>query len=354
MHYVITFASVAVIGTYLLASRRTRPKIFVHKGSVFTAIFSLYALVVSLIALNWIGAACAVGFFLVMVIILYARSSVTKAVFESSLNLSCFLSLFVTLFAVIERLLHHSDQLYRCKTVFFNPNYMATVVSTVVIICAYKVITRQGNPVLYYTIAAFNVVSLYLCGSLFAWVNIFIAVAALLFMFHRHQLLSIFLLVAATGCLVIYSKPDLLPRLAESQLTTENRFDIWTVAIKAIVKSPLFGRGFLTYYNIYQNYPGSYPTQHTHSIYLDPLLNFGIIGTALLLVYFVYYYQQLIRCRNLLNNSRISDLIFALTASTMVHGLVDVTILWIQTGLLLGYIMAGLGVEERMLIARHK
>lgn len=292
------------------------------------------------------------GFFLIMVIILYARTCVTKGVFESSLNVACFLSVFITIFAVIERLLSHSDKLYRCKTVFFNPNYMATVVSTVVIICAYKVITKQGNQLLYYIIASFNVVSLYLCGSLFAWVNIFIAVAALLFIFHRHQLLSIFLLVAATGCIVLYSKPDLLPRLAESQLTTENRFDIWGVVIKAILKSPFVGRGFLTYYNIYQSYPGSYPTQHAHSLYLDPILNFGILGTALLLVYFVYYYKKLLLCRNLLNNSRISALIFALTASTLVHGLIDVTILWVQSGLLLGYIMAGLGIEERMLSAQ--
>lgn len=324
---------------------------------MFTAIFSLFALIVSVVFLNWIGAACALAFFLIMVIGLHARSCITKGVFESTLNLACFLSVFITIFAIIERLLPHPNiqtQFYRCKTMFFNPNYMATVISIVVIICAYKVITKQGNQFIYYSIAGFNVISLYLCGSLFAWVNIFIGVAALLFLFHRHQLLSIFLLVAATGCIVIYSKPDMLPRLAESQITTENRFNIWSVAIDAFVKSPIIGRGFLTYFNIFSNYPGSYPTEHAHSIYLDPLLNFGVLGTVLLLVYFVYYYKQLVMCRNLLNNSRISILILALTASTLVHGLIDVTILWVQTGLFLAYIMAGLGIEERMLLSTQK
>ena len=105
----------------------------------------------------------------------------------------------------------------------------------------------------------------------------------------------------------------------------------------------------LTYFNIFKNYPGSYPTTHSHNIFLEPILSFGIIGTVILLVYLLYFYKRVITCHNAQNQIKITALILSLTCAILIHGTTDLTFMWIQTGLLYCLIMGGLGVEERML-----
>ena len=63
------------------------------------------------------------------------------------------------------------------------------------------------------------------------------------------------------------------------------RSNIWETAVKGIQAHPLLGKGPLTYFHIYKQYHG-HPTQHAHSIYLDPILSHGIIGVILAGIYF--------------------------------------------------------------------
>ena len=162
-------------------------------------------------------------------------------------------------------------------------------------------------------------------------------------------MLSILLLLAGTACIVLYCVPELLPRIQDSNITTDNRVVIWRTSLQAIAKSPIFGRGFLTYYHIYSDFPGSYPTTHAHNILLEPILSFGIVGTALMLIPLIYYYRRVILCRNAQNKLNATSLILALSCALVIHGTTDLTFMWIQTGLLYCLIMGGVGIEERML-----
>lgn len=312
--------------------------------------FSLLTAVVALLYQNWLGIACSAVFMMLMIIGLFARSAMTRSLFESSLTLMCLCSVFMTAGAIIEKLIYQpgNPELYRCQVLFYNANYFGTVMSIVIIVCIYKVLTEQGTRPMYYGIAAFNLISIYLCGSLFAWVEILVGVATLFYLFHRHQMLSAFLLVAATFCIVIYCTPTLLPRLQESHLTTEHRLDIWLLSLKAITDTPLFGRGFLTYYHIYQAYSG-YPTTHAHNFILEPLLSFGVIGSGIGVVYFIQYFRKLLICHFTGGDSRVTVLISAVTVAAFVHGTTDVTLMWIQTGLLFVLLLGGLGIAERKL-----
>lgn len=347
--YYLTMAVIVGLSVYLLISPRTRGRIFVHEGSKFLLPFFALTLIVPLLYQNWLGVLCGLGLILILIIGLFVRSAMTRDIFEHMVTLVCLLSVPMTIVAIIEMLLMqpHFDGLYRCFTVFMNPNYFATITGTVIILCGYKVVSHQGHPFLFYGIAAFNLISIYLCGSLFVWVEIFIGVATLLLLMRRHHMLSALLLTAGCFCILLYCFPDLIPRLSESHITTERREEIWITAAKAIGDAPFFGHGVLSYAFVHSNYPGSYSTTHAHSIYLDPLLNFGLVGTALLLIYFVQYYRKILRCIKESACPKIAVLICALTMATLVHGTTDVTILWVQTGLLMILLMGGLGASER-------
>ena len=349
--YYLTAAVIVGLAAYLLISPRTRGRIFVHDGSLFLLPFFALLLIVPAVYGNWVGLAGGVGLMLILIIGLFVRSAMTRDIFEHMVTLVCLLSVPMTIVAIIEKLLMqpHFDGLYRCFTVFMNPNYFATIIGTVIILCGYKVVSHQGHPLLFYGIAAFDLISIYLCGSLFVWVEIFIGVAALLLLLRRHHMLSALLLAAGLFCILLYCMPDLIPRLNQSHITTERREEIWATAIRAIGDAPFLGHGVMSYSFVYHNYPGSYPTTHAHSLYLDPLLNFGLIGTALLLVYFVKYYKKVIFCLKEKSCSKIAILICSVTLAALAHGTTDITILWIQTGLLMVLLMGGLGAAERNL-----
>lgn len=69
---------------------------------------------------------------------------------------------------------------HRIASVFSHPNYFGTIVGTVIIIRAYKILTNQGHKLFLYPGWNGNTVSIYLCKSMFVWVEVFIGVTVLL------------------------------------------------------------------------------------------------------------------------------------------------------------------------------
>ena len=351
--YQFTAVIIALTAVMLLISPKTNRRIFVHRGSRWLLPFFALIIIVPIIYHNWAGLVA--GFFIIFatVIGLYARSAFTVNIYEHTLDIITMLSIPIGLVAILERIFlkvfdpGNKDN-FRCVSVFFNSNYFATVVAIVIIICAYKAGTHQGVQLKYFAIAGLNMVSAYLSGSLFVWVEIFVGVALVFFLLHKHEMVSGLLLGAGLFCFLIYFAPGIfLPRLAESPLTTDRRLDIWTTAIQAFFKTPLFGEGPLTYYHIYSDYPTGFATSHAHNIFLDPLLSYGIIGTAILCVYVVCTLMTLLKCLRLRPDGRITVLICAVVAAAAVHGITDVTLLWVQTGLLFMLVIGGINLAEK-------
>ena len=167
-------------------------------------------------------------------------------------------------------------------------------------------------------------------------------------------MLSLFLLLAGIMCIIIATTPEIIPRLRETSLTTDNRISIWKTSIQAISNSPLFGKGFFTYFHIQPTIEGSYPTQHAHNLFIDSILSYGIIGSLIGLLYFSRFFSNVAKCNEKLRNNKISGFIIALSVAILVHSMIDLTLLWFQTGLLFAIILGGIGVEERRLIRTNQ
>ncbi len=348
--YVFTAIILVILAIYVLVVKEKRQMIFVHPGSKILLIFFAFILIIPCIYQNWIGVVVGIAVFLATMLALFLRSTMTSALYEKILTLICILSLTGTSCAISEKfiipLFYESYRTNRASAAFFYPNYFGTIIGTVIIICAYKVLTRQGPKWFYYMIAFMNVISMYLCQSMFAWVEVFLGVAVLLVILKKHQLLSLWLFCAAIGVFTIFVLDiNIIPRLDDAGLTTLLRFKIWKGAITQIEKTPLLGHGFMSYLYITKDYKNVIP--HAHSIYLDSVMNFGVIGVLLLINYFVHYYKSVIKTCFSEKKTAITSLIIAVTIVALVHGMTDVTLLWIQTLPLFFFVLAGYGSYEK-------
>lgn len=351
--YFFTACIIVAAALYLLINPDTRKRIFVHKGSLMLLPFFALSLIVPIVYKNWLGAAGGLALMLIMILALFFRSAMKKRIYEHVLSLICLYSIPMTVIAIIERVMFQPgtpSYFYRSQAIFFNANYFATIMGTVIVICAYKVITGKGQSIIFYGIAAFSGISIYLCGSLFVWVEIFVGVASFLLLKKRHKMLSMLLFLAGIFCILIYLDVGIVPRISESFITTGRRVEIWSTALGAIKDAPFFGKGLMTYFHVFKDYPGSFPSQHSHNMYIDPILNFGVVGTAFFLVYFINYYKTAFYSRKVDSQGSgkdITSLILSITIAVLVHGMIDITVLWVQTGLLMVILMGGLGVSER-------
>jgi len=293
------------------------------------------------------GAAVILG----LVLGLFIRAVMTGELYERILTLICNTSITSTGVAILELLFNY---IYdgrinrRISSVFFHPNYFGTVVATVIIICAYKILTSKKNRINYIIIGSLNLISLYLSMSMFAWIEVFIGILIMLAVLHRHRLLALWVLAACLGAFLIFGLDlALLPRLSVADVTLRMRQQIWEQAIISIKESPLLGHGFMSYGFLFGVIYGGGLVVHAHNVVIDMLLNFGIIGSLVFSYYFIRYYYDLLK--DWIGNRagrKAHVLIFAVSAAAFVHGMTDITLLWIQTLPLFLIILSGYGREK--------
>jgi len=123
------------------------------------------------------------------------------------------------------------------------------------------------------------------------------------------------------------------PRVENLSWALQDRFIIWETALQGIRDNFLFGQGPLTYRNVYTLYDGQ-QTYHAHNIILDTLLSHGIIGTSLLIYPFSWFFNlwwKLKKDEKLRGQFALHG---SLMAAVIIHGMVDLGILWFQTGFL--------------------
>lgn len=282
---------------------------------------------------------------------LYLKNVMTVILYEYILQLFCVLSLIAVSYAVIEdiatRYFHIGDDVSRFSAMFFYPNYYGTIIGTVIIICAYKILTNREQKFFYYMVTAANAVGMYLCKSIFVWVEVYIGVAVLLLIVRKYRLLALWIGGALLAAFLIFVlNVPIIPRLSEAGTTTMLRVQIWETAIEGIKSSPLIGHGFMSYLFLNKDYYDGRIIPHAHSLYLDMFINIGAIGTVLIMSYFLDYYKKVLRVCFKEKKTRITALILAVTVAALVHGLVDITLFWIQTLPLFIIILSGLGAYE--------
>lgn len=338
---------------YLIKEKRLIQMIRSTPRANYAIVFCVLTGFVALFQGNYLGAGCAVGILAIFLFMFYCRNVIHKSLLKSVLDLCCILSLGCVIYALIEYIVICNRLNFdilslkvanapenRIHASFFNANYYAMMLEFVILICVYKVMQFRylKQAVWYVFVALCNMFILYLTGCRTAWVPFLISVPFMFFINKRYGYLSLSLTAIAGGIGVLYLKPALFQRMTLAK-DFAKRTRIWETAIKGIQAHPVLGEGPLTYFHIYEQY-GGHPTQHAHNILLDPILSHGIVGVLILGVYLGSNLKQVWKLFQSKIDVPLFTLIGAFIITVFLHGMLDYTVYWIQTGFLFLFILS--------------
>lgn len=333
---------------YLLYTKKIISAFKSTPKSKYLVIFMSLTLIVSLFYQNWIGVGCVVLIFIFVSLMLYYRKYINVEVFEFILDMLIALSILWAIYGLYEQMQilqrlgydHFTLKVFsrrenRLNSVFFNANYYAMMIEFIIMMIGYKLFGTKNikKQIYYFIVAGINFFLLYMTGCRTAFITTAVAVLVFLIINKNYRICMLIAIICIIGCIYFAINPQQFPRVEKLIDNFTVRKKIWHAAIEGIKAHPLFGQGPMTYMMIFEKYNG-HVTQHAHSVYLDPVLSFGIIGIATLVPYIVDNCKRLFEVYKKRLNLRYVALVIACIVVILLHGLLDYTIFWVHTGLL--------------------
>lgn len=314
------------------AKRRSRLTLVPRTGWLLA--WAALTVAVGLAHRNFYGIAPALLFFLFIVFALYAATVTEPCLTEAIADLTVAASVAELAAACVQKLLTPS---MRTAAAFYNPNYYGFLCELTFLLCLYAAIRRGGlHACLWYGAGmAASLGGVVLSGCRSAWFAILTGILILLLAMRKYKAffsgLALTLLCSAA---VLLFPSVFVPRASTFGETTSLRVLIWKTAVGAFLKHPLLGEGFLTYHMVTT---GRAHRAHAHDLLLDCLVNFGLIGTALALLFLV---PAMISWAKRAKKEPVCALALGLMAATLIHGITDVPVLGYQTGSMLMILLA--------------
>lgn len=357
--------AVCIVGTliYLCIKKRVTSLIKETPRAWFAIIFCVFTTVTAVCFRNWLGVICGLGLLAVFLYLFFYRSVIRKPLFELLIDICIVCSIFCAFYAVIEyiticRRLDYSILSFkvanspknRIHATFFNANYYAMMLEFIILMCVYRItqIKQLYHAWFYIVVALLNMVILYLTGCRTAWIPFLVTIPWMFLLNKRYGYLGLTFTGMAGGMMLLILKPALFQRITLAE-DFAKRTKIWSTAIKGIQEHPLTGEGPLTYNQIYPLYDG-HPTQHAHNVFLDPLLSHGIIGVLLIGVYLGSNLKEVFRLWQRRYDIPLFSLIVACILTVLIHGLLDYTVFWVQTGVLFLFILSASSIYRHQSI----
>ena len=347
--YFLIFAFNALF-FYLIVSGKIIP---ILKGTPYVKnvlAFTLLIFVVSVFKHNLYGIGVSIIIFEFAMFFMYYRSVINRKLFSRIINLYMIVSIFCFILTILSVLYSKFSMdlkmyefieymaLHRPVSSFFNTNYYATICEFIIIIAMYYFLSNKNknNRLYFLCVSTLAFIVLFLTENRTALPTILIATLVLSLTKNNKKVfafLGIFTVVIVI--LMIFSN-RIFPRYEFIGNSLGTRKEIWDNAIKLFKQTFLFGSGPMAYQNATWV---THPANHAHNIALDVLINFGIVGILVISPLFVGIFKQVysIRKRNLFR------LIIALTVVVVLHGMLDVTILWHQTAYIYFSVLLAVG-----------
>ncbi|MBZ6528185.1 O-antigen ligase family protein [Aerococcaceae bacterium DSM 111021] len=310
------------------------------------SIFIIYVLIVSLINQNYTGVLITLVFFLFAIYFSSYLQWITIERYLKTLNIFVLGSIPVAIYALIVYLAYVFREGYtilyvfqyanvqtRAESTFFNPNYYGLFCIFAINIAMYLLLKsdyakRFKN--YYYASIALNLICILLTASRMVLPTVAVAIVWFIFWTKRSYVWYM-LGVTAIGGIALIVNPDLIPRFSSIAYAFEDRFALWEVGWQIFLSNPLFGRGAMSYMNLYYLYTDK-ADMHAHQLGVNTLADYGILGVIILMLMLKDYTKSIIRLSKELTYRKEFALISTMIVTVIVHGMMDVSILWTQTG----------------------
>ena len=275
---------------------------------------------------NYLGALCFLGILIMLVLALYIRDIMTQKLYDAVYKVLCFGSFLASFVAVFQKIIGLTNNEGRVASVCFNANYYGTLIEIMVILIIYRIFYQKKDIILSVCALILNAMGLILCNCQSAFIGIAFGLWLLLLFTKKYKAFFSLTAVLILAVCFIDKLTFILPRILGFAENLKRRAGIWTASLKEIKNNFVLGRGMLGYLQYYKEYSAP-SAPHCHNLVLDLLSSFGIVGT-LPFVAFV------IKAISKFKNSVYKSVFVCVFLALMLHSLVDVTLMWLQTGLL--------------------
>lgn len=328
-------------------------------------LFLGYSTVISILAQNWMGLVASVGMFLFTIFFLHYQSILSHKFFRLILQFVLFGSVLSAAFASLEHFqivkkfnyafLSPNMQVWhqnRAEVTFFNPNYYGIICCFCIMIAFYLFTTTKLNWLkVFCVIAGFvNLFGLNFTQNRTAFPTII--AGAIIYLFTTIKNWKAFWLsigVFAIGLSFLFSS-DLGVRMGTLDSSMEERISIWDAGMALFKQNPFWGEGPLTYMHSYPRIHAPYH-EHAHSLYIDTILSYGIVGTILLVLSSVAPVRLMMDMSQESGKRPIIGLYLSFLTVVAVHGIFDLALFWIQSGFIFLLVMCSIPLEHRMLVS---
>ncbi|HGQ8159912.1 TPA: O-antigen ligase family protein [Streptococcus pneumoniae] len=328
-------------------------------------LFLSYSTVISILAQNWMGLVASVGMFLFTIFFLHYQSILSHKFFRLILQFVLFGSVLSAAFASLEHFqivkkfnyafLSPNMQVWhqnRAEVTFFNPNYYGIICCFCIMIAFYLFTTTKLNWLkVFCVIAGFvNLFGLNFTQNRTAFPAII--AGAIIYLFTTIKNWKAFWLsigVFAIGLSFLFSS-DLGVRMGTLDSSMEERISIWDAGMALFKQNPFWGEGPLTYMHSYPRIYAPYH-EHAHSLYIDTILSYGIVGTILLVLSSVAPVRLMMDMSQESGKRPIIGLYLSFLTVVAVHGIFDLALFWIQSGFIFLLVMCSIPLEHRTLVS---
>lgn len=356
---------------YAVFNQNIRQSVLAQSGARIIMLLPVLSLLSAAYAKNIYGVFGVLCVAAVIWLGLFLRLVMSEKLYRMILDLFCLLSVISFAVGVIQMLIIRSGNtqlykslyfiynpeyftgllkaynVYRSVSTFFNANYFAAIAAIVALISVFRFFQSERARAVYTAVFAANIGSMLLAGSRTMFIAFGVGLLVLLFLMKKYRLLAVVFAIAAAIVAVTVIFPESSLRFDSLASTVVKRLNIWEDAV-TLLKNPmtvLFGEGMWTYCFHSGQSAEMVFAYHSHNMYIEFLLCFGIIGFALMTAY-------MIRCCVIIKksprgNGRQAAIAASCICMLVVSGVTDVVVTGVETSIITMFLLAVTGVYEK-------
>ena len=325
--------------------------------------FIAYSTAISLLAQNVLGVVSSVAMFLFAIFFYYYQSQLTPKFFRLTIEGVLASSVLAAAFAALEhfQIVQKFDYTFlsprmqvwhqnRAEVAFFNPNYYGIICCFCIMIGFYLISTTKLRWLRIFSMIAIfaNLFGLNFTQNRTAFPAIIFG--AIIYLFTTIKNWRAFWLsigVFGVGLAFLFSS-DLGVRMGTLDSSMEERVSIWNAGMALFKQNPFWGEGPLTYMHSFPRIGAPYH-EHAHSIYIDTILSYGVVGTVLLGIASATPIRMLIDMSQVPSKRPILGLYLSFLTVVAVHGIFDLALFWLQSSFIFLLVMCSLPLKHSMI-----
>ena len=325
--------------------------------------FIAYSTAISLLAQNVMGVVASVAMFLFAIFFYYYQSQLTPKFFRLTIEGVLASSVLAAAFAALEhfQIVKKFDYTFlsprmqvwhqnRAEVAFFNPNYYGIICCFCIMIGFYLISTTKLRWLRIFSMIAIfaNLFGLNFTQNRTAFPAIIFG--AIIYLFTTIKNWRAFWLsigVFGVGLAFLFSS-DLGVRMGTLDSSMEERVSIWNAGMALFKQNPFWGEGPLTYMHSFPRIGAPYH-EHAHSIYIDTILSYGVVGTVLLGIASATPIRMLIDMSQVPSKRPILGLYLSFLTVVAVHGIFDLALFWLQSSFIFLLVMCSLPLKHSMI-----